>query len=432
MSAILWSARIAGALGASFASVVVAATAVGSSQDQARAVADAIRLLGTRDPVERFNMDPAAHPSGAPIAFANLLQFRDALDCRELVTAVLALPISKELRQSLLECAAKEFPSFVERHDEIRKSHQAAYLEACSSLADRMAEVGTGREREAGLRQVERLRSALARELERTEQDFLDTIVDCIGDGVAIGAPASRAEHAAMLEGLSLRAQRRWHREGVPSVRWADFDLRRELETVELVQQERAAIELRLLELERFVGSRQQDRCRLYWSSLPRLNRGLAQAENGERDVENAEATAQRGFRAQVEVAKQMRTQSQECLEAIMTSCTPEHADAIRSRIQQVVYPELYPDADAGRAQDAFSQRLSALDPASEESRVLREDWLAWKSAYDALCRTIERDFLAWTDLEASLAPEHDPQTRIEFVDQLKRKRAVITRSAME
>ena len=63
---------------------------------------------------------------------------------------------------------------------------------------------------------------------------------------------------------------------------------------------------------------------------------------------------------------------------------------------------------------------------------MLREDWLAWKSAYDALCRTIERDFLAWTDLEASLAPEHDTETRVGFVEQLKRKRAVITRSAME
>ncbi|RLS90850.1 MAG: hypothetical protein DWI10_07345 [Planctomycetota bacterium] len=55
--------------------------------------------------------------------------------------------------------------------------------------------------------------SSLARELEQTEHDFLDTIVDCIGGGVAIGAPASRAERDAMLEGLSLRAQRRWHRE---------------------------------------------------------------------------------------------------------------------------------------------------------------------------------------------------------------------------
>jgi len=409
-----------------------------------------IEAMGPSDPEERFHIDPAVHPDGAPVAFANLLQFRDALDRRELVVALDALPVAAAERVALLEAAAREFPEFVERCNAIRKSHGAGYMTACASLAARMTDVtasaATGRERAKELTRVERIRSVIAQELERAELDLLDRIVDGASDALhsqvltvdaaASDAVETRRRVAAMVEGISLRAQCRWSREGIPTVRGAEIDLRRELEGLAMPIQERAAIEPHLVELERALAPRQRERCRTYWAALPRVNRWLADAGGGERSLVEAESAAQRAFGVQVGIAREMRRSIEQCVDAIASEsgsvCTPDHARGIRARFRLAVFPEFYPDEMAEEVDRAYVRRLERLDPSSDAARSAAQERTSWRIAYEATCRAIEREFLAWTDREAALKPGHDIEERAALVDSLLRRRAMFVQMPVD
>jgi len=407
-----------------------------------------IEAMGPSDPEERFHIDPAEHPDGAPVAFANLLQFCDALDRRELVAALDALPIAESERAALLEAAAREFPEFVERCNAIRNSYGAGYMAACAALADRMTDMtntaAIGRERAKELARVERIRSVLAHEMERAELDLLGRMIDGaaevldiqalnaqvpIGEASVGGAEATRRRFASMTEGISLRAQVRWNREGIPRVRGADIDLRRELEDLIMPIQERAAIEPHLIELERMLTTRQRERCRAYWAALPRVNRWLADAGAGERSTADAESAAQRAFGVQVGIAREMRRAIEHCMDAIASErgsvCTPDCASEIRARFRRAVFPEFYPDEKAGEVDRAYARRLERLDPASDAAKSAAQERASWRAAYEATCRAIEREFLAWTDLEAALKTGYDIEERAALVESLLKRRGM-------
>lgn len=418
------------AIAASGAEVRLPDALLAAAADDALRAPD-LQAFGGADPEERFTIDPADHPDGEPVVFANLLQFRDALDRRELISAINALPLDQDMRKSFLAAAAREFPGFVQRHNEARRLHCARYLDACASLAKRIAEGGAVRERTTELNTVDRLRNSLASELERIELEFLDSVVEAVAslmaehDGTRAPIDEARRHVADRLEGLYLRAQRRWHRDGIPTVRGAELDLRRELEAIDLALAERAAIEPRLVELERFVCARQQARCRAYWSSLPRVSRAIAAAQAGERGVESATASTQRAFGVQVSFAREIRAANEQCVEAVATACSVEHARQIRLHVRCVVFPELYPDERSEQVERSYREQLARLEGDSPEARSMHAEHAAWRSAYESVCRELERELLAWTDREAELAPGHDHEERAEFAATLLKRRGM-------